>query len=133
MARPRRAAASRKGKETDSGEALTCPECGKTFSRAASLGAHRSRAHGVAGVSSRRRRGGSHNGGTKRRRSAGRTAGQQTAQVRSRAGSSDGGRTRIDRDALLRTLFPKGVPPRQDAIRRVNAWLDEAEQLASMK
>ena len=30
---------------------LVCPECGKTFTRPASLGAHRNRAHGVAGSS----------------------------------------------------------------------------------
>ena len=33
------------------GTQLTCPECGKTFTRAASLGAHRQRAHGIAGTS----------------------------------------------------------------------------------
>jgi hypothetical protein len=37
-----------------SGE-FTCPECGKTFPRAASLGAHRSRTHGVAGATAAKR------------------------------------------------------------------------------
>jgi hypothetical protein len=39
---------------TTTGE-FTCPECGKTFGRAAALGAHRSRAHGVAGATASRR------------------------------------------------------------------------------
>jgi hypothetical protein len=30
----------------------------------------------------------------------------------------------------LRHLFPDGIPPRQDVITQVNAWLDEAERLA---
>jgi hypothetical protein len=30
----------------------------------------------------------------------------------------------------LRTLFPNGIPPRQEVIAQVNAWLDEAERLA---
>jgi hypothetical protein len=38
-----------------SGGEFTCPECGKTFGRAAALGAHRSRAHGVAGATASKR------------------------------------------------------------------------------
>ena len=40
-----------KAKATPAADALTCPECGKTFTRAASLGAHRKMTHGVAGTS----------------------------------------------------------------------------------
>jgi hypothetical protein len=36
----------------------------------------------------------------------------------------------VNRDALLQTLFPNGVPPRESVIRDLNAWLDEAERLA---
>lgn len=132
MARTRRAATNRTGKETSGGGdgTLKCPECGKTFTRAASLGAHRNRAHGVAGASSRARRtrarrGHRNGGGTTRR-----GATTQTTRARSSASSSDGARRGVDRDALLQTLFPNGVPPREAVIRRVNSWLDEAERLA---
>ena len=40
-----------KAKATPAVDALTCPECGKTFTRAAALGAHRKMTHGVAGTS----------------------------------------------------------------------------------
>ena len=132
MARTRRAATNRTGKETSGGggDTLKCPECGKTFTRAASLGAHRNRAHGVAGASTRARRtrarrGHRNGGGTTRR-----GATTETTRARSRASSSDGARRGVDRDALLQTLFPNGVPPREAVIRRVNSWLDEAERLA---
>lgn len=132
MARTRRAATNRTSKETSGGGdgTLKCPECGKTFTRAASLGAHRNRAHGVAGASTRAqrtraRRGHRNGGGTTRR-----GATTQTTHARSSASSSDGARRGVDRDALLQTLFPNGVPPREAVIRRVNSWLDEAERLA---
>lgn len=139
MARARRAAAGSTSKETGTSDGtLTCPECGKTFTRAASLGAHRSRAHGVAGASARRtrRRAGASNGGaTRRRRSTQRQAqtSQQTTRRRSRGASSDGSRTSVNRDQLLQALFPNGLPAREEVIRRANAWLDEAERLAKSK
>jgi len=34
---------------------------------------------------------------------------------------------------LLKALFPNGIPPKEDAIRAVNAWLDDAERLARMR
>ena len=123
MARTRKVPAGKSTKQTSSGDALTCPECGKTFTRPASLGAHRNRAHGVAGASTRRSRG--RNRTHASRRPAGRT--------RSRASSPTGDRRRIDRDALLQTIFPDGVPAREQVIRRANAWLDEAEQLAATR
>jgi len=36
----------------------------------------------------------------------------------------------VDRDALLQTLFPNGIPARESLIRELNSWLDQAEQLA---
>jgi hypothetical protein len=39
----------------------------------------------------------------------------------------------IDRSALLKQVFPGGIPPRDEVVRRVNAWLDEAESLATLK
>lgn len=85
---------------------FTCPECGKTFSRAASLGAHRNRAHGVAGRS---------------------TAAPST---RASSGGSRGSRSNVDRDALLRALFPNGIPARESVVRELKQWLDQAERLA---
>ena len=138
MARARRASGSGKAAQTGSGAGeLTCPECGKTFTRAASLGAHRSRAHGVKGASSRRSRRGSSagNGGATRQRSGAAVqaqAAQQSTRRRSRRTSSSGATT-VNRDQLLQALFPNGLPAREEVIRRANAWLDDAEQLARLK
>lgn len=129
MARARRASTSRTSDQTSGDETFTCPECGKAFTRPASLGAHRNRAHGVVGASGRRSR----NTSTSRRRGrAQRTTNQQT-RARSRAGSPDGRRNGVDRDALLQAVFPNGLPAREEIIRRANAWLDEAEKLATTK
>jgi hypothetical protein len=106
-----------------SGE-FTCPECGRSFGRAAALGAHRSRAHGVAGATKRSSK--SSAGSRSRAASA-------TAQPRGRrtAGAATGdGPTTVNRDALLKTLFPSGIPARESVVRAVNSWLDEAERLA---
>lgn len=110
------ASASRKRKAApaSASHAFTCPECGKTFSRAASLGAHRNRAHGVAGRST--------NSATK---TSTPTASRTTRNTAARAR-----RATIDRDALLTTLFPQGIPARESVIRELNAWLDQAERLA---
>jgi hypothetical protein len=32
----------------------------------------------------------------------------------------------------LEALFPNGIPPREDVIRAVNGWLDDAERLTRM-
>ena len=112
-----------KAKETSAVDALTCPECGKTFTRAAALGAHRKMTHGVAGTSknaSRKRT----NATVSRKRATTSGTGRPTAAV------STGAARSVDRDALLRALFPAGIPPRQDVIEAVNAWLNEAERLA---
>ncbi len=132
MARARRQASGKSA--TDGGQELTCPECGKTFTRAASLGAHRNRAHGVAGTTKRSsgRRSGSRQASPTRRRGS-RALAQSASPV---AGTSRrqrrDGRTAVDRNHLLQALFPNGVPPREDVIARVGSWLDEAEQLARL-
>ena len=92
--------------------AFVCPECGRTFDRAASLGAHRNRAHGIAGGARAGRR---RNGATPRA-----------------AASSSAGARGVDRDALLAALFPKGIPARESVIRQLNGWLDQAEKLARL-
>ena len=103
--------------------ALTCPECGRTFARGAALGAHRSRAHGVAGTSRRRR--------SSRAPRAPRAP--RAAAATTRRATGNGASRPIDRDALLRTLFPNGVPARGEALQAASAWLDEAERLAAMR
>jgi hypothetical protein len=143
MARARRSASGgptsdRAGKAKAAGAAspaspLVCPECGKDFSRAASLGAHRNRAHGVAGSSS-----------NARTRRATRGTGATSVSTRSGAtgnrGTTGRGATSqrrrngvVDRDGLLQALFPEGVPPRENVIHKLGAWLDQAEQLAKLR
>ena len=130
MARPRRQPSN-----SDSGT-FKCPECGRTFTRAAALGAHRRRAHGVVGATSEARAKGRSRSGTA---AAGKNAvrataassaanGRRTSRAPARASASQ-----VNRDALLQTVFPKGVPAREAVIRAANAWLDEAERLARLK
>jgi uncharacterized C2H2 Zn-finger protein len=107
--------------EPPAGTQLTCPECGKTFTRAASLGAHRQRAHGIAGTSQNAR--------SRRTTKRGTTA-QTTARA---AATSASNGVAVDHDALLRALFPAGIPPRQDIIAAVNDWLTQADTLARQR
>ena len=105
------------------GAEFVCPECGRTFARAAALGAHRNRAHGIAGRSAQ---------ATKRRGRAGRASSARrnsTAKATTRSPKS-ASRDGIDRDALLTMLFPDGVPAREEVIRAAGGWLDEAERLS---
>lgn len=130
MARARRTSQSKTKPETQSegtGE-FTCPECGRMFTRAASLGAHRRRAHGIAGASGKSRT----TTGRRRRGQAG-TSPRSGGAARGRRRSTDGAGTQVDRDALLQALFPNGVPAREAVIRAANDWLDQAEQLAKLK
>jgi predicted RNA-binding Zn-ribbon protein involved in translation (DUF1610 family) len=109
--RPKRATRPRK-----TGGEFKCPECGRTFTRAAALGAHR-RIHGVRGTS---------NNARSRRGPATSSARRPRRSTTTRNGA-------IDRDALLRALFPQGIPPSEDVVRAVNAWLDDAERLARLR
>ncbi len=120
-----------------------CPECGRTFGRAAALGAHRRQAHGVAGASSQARSGagrsartasaaGSSTGPANRSASSARRSRATSATALSTDGRRRG-RAAADRDTLLRALFPNGIPPKEDVIRAVNTWLDDAERLARMR
>jgi len=124
MARARRAATTASKQSGSNGGGFTCPECGKTFTRAASLGAHRNRAHGVSGESKRRNR-----------KRSGQPTGAQTPARRggARTGAAAAAGSKVNRDALLQTLFPTGLPAREEVIRRANAWLDEAESLAKSR
>ena len=105
---------------------VVCPECGRKFKRPSALGAHRWQAHRVAGSSPQAR---------SRRRTA------KTATGARSSGGSAGAEARatasgdlvVDRDALLRIVFPNGIPVRDDVIRTVSRWLDEAEMLARLR
>jgi hypothetical protein len=128
---------ARQRKQASTTAEFKCPECGRTFTRAAALGAHRRQAHGIAGATSRSRAGGrstrrtaasapsSTATSTRRRRPAGTASGSARGRAR-RDGS-------VDRDALLQKLFPNGIPAKEDVIRAINSWLDDAERLAKMK
>jgi hypothetical protein len=103
-----------------------CPECGRKFKRPSALGAHRWQAHRVAGSSpqarSRRRTGKSGAGGR-----------NSSALVGAETRATGSGDFVVDRDALLRIVFPNGIPVRDDVIRTVSRWLDEAEMLARLR
>jgi hypothetical protein len=129
---------------TTAGAEFVCPECGRTFTRAAALGAHRNRAHGVAGQSAQaqKRRGNSERASTGQRGAEATRRAAATEKSRSagraRAGSSTRARslarqTGVDRDALLKALFPDGMPPREEVMRAASGWLDDAERLARMR
>jgi hypothetical protein len=135
MARARRSAKA----QAEQATGYICPECGRSFTRAASLGAHRHQAHGVAGAARAQRV-------SKEAPvvSAARTqrvvsptpaapptrGGGVSSRTNKRSAAANGN---VDTDALLARLFPSGIPARQDVIRRVNAWLDEAERLAKLR
>jgi hypothetical protein len=108
--------------QTETTGEVVCPECGRKFKRPSALGAHRWQAHRVAGTSpqarSRRRTG-----------KAGGGASSTGAAVR----STGPGDFVVDRDALLQIVFPNGIPVRDDVIRTVSRWLDEAEMLARLR
>src|SRR5881398_3372654 len=105
---------------TANGE-FVCPECGRTFARAAALGAHRNRAHGVAGRSAQ---------ATKRHARAGQPSsakGGSAAKSTTRTTTHSrnlAGRDGIDRDALLTMLFPNGMPAREELLQAASGWLD---------
>ena len=114
-------------KSTGDSTTFTCPECGRTFGRAQALGAHRSRAHGVAGASRR---------GRARKSGSGRPTAKRTRAAASRprttASRASDGRG-FDRDQVLGALFPQGVPAKASVIEALGPWLEEAERLARMR
>jgi hypothetical protein len=110
-----------------------CPECGRSFKRPSALGAHRWQAHRIAGTSpqarSRRRTGKAAAGGGRRDGERALAAEAVGSNARSAADTESA----VDRDALLRIVFPNGIPVRDDVIRYVSRWLDEAEMLARLR
>lgn len=111
-ASPSQASKRRGSKERRGSSAFACPECGREFGRPAALGAHRRQAHGVVGATNSRR-----------------VARLGAAAPRAAARPRDS----MMRDALLQVLFPSGIPAREDIVRAVNVWLDEAERLTSSR
>jgi hypothetical protein len=146
-ARSRKSGSSRKRtsaskrRSTSSAETFVCPECGKTFATAQGLGAHRSRAHGVAGTSRSAtgtraaRKTGTKTGGSRKRGAASqaRKSGTKTAFASRPAAASSPPSADLDRDRLLSTLFPGGLPAKTSVIAAVGRWLDDAERLARMR
>jgi hypothetical protein len=110
-----------------------CPECGRSFKRPSALGAHRWQAHRIAGTSpqarSRRRTAKAAAGGGRRDGERALAAEPAGSNARSAADTESA----VDRDALLRIVFPNGIPVRDDVIRYVSRWLDEAEMLARLR
>jgi len=100
-----------------------CPECGRSFARAAALGAHRRSAHGITGASS--------SAAAARSRAAGRPTSAQPR--RPRRTTADVQRRVVNRDVLLRSLFPNGIPATEQALQQVNAWLEQAERLTRLR
>jgi|GEM_PF-6813938 hypothetical protein len=110
--------------QTETTGGVVCPECGRKFKRPSALGAHRWQAHRVAGSSPQAR---------SRRRTAKAAGGTPAASNGTETRSSAHGGFVVDRDALLRIVFPNGIPVRDDVIRTVSRWLDEAEMLARLR
>ena len=111
--------------QTETTGEVVCPECGRKFKRPSALGAHRWQAHRVAGSSPQARS----------RRRTGKAAGGRSsaASLGTETRSPAPGDFVVDRDALLRVVFPNGIPVRDDVILTVSRWLDEAEMLARLR
>jgi predicted RNA-binding Zn-ribbon protein involved in translation (DUF1610 family) len=121
------------GATSESADQFTCPECGRVFSRAAALGAHRKAAHGVAGSKSSRARTRSRASNRPRKQSTRTLPGRRSTATATRSNASrDGSAASVNRDALLAVIFPQGIPPRENVIRALNSWLDDAERLTRM-
>ena len=138
------------GRSGSSDGQLVCPECGRSFVTPAGLGAHRSRVHGVAGSSrprARSRSGRNPAAGSAATRSRRTAASAATAASSGRSATSSNGRRRarsrstagarqaagLDRDALLRVVFPAGVPARAEVIAALTPWLEGATRLARLR
>src|SRR5262245_30590245 len=92
-------------------QVLTCPECGKTFSRPASLGAHRRQQHGVGGSSRA-------------------TVVDAPPKPRGRPRTQAPADGVPDHDRLLALVFPAGLPASSAVLGEAQAWLAEADRLA---
>ena len=122
-ARKRAARSANAPRKRASAAQFTCPECGRTFATAAALGSHRSRAHGVAGQSARARR-------SRTRASA---TNSSRAPARLRQARQTNQTATVNRDALLQSLFPDGIPASAHLLQAIEQWLESAEEIARMR
>jgi hypothetical protein len=125
-----------KAKSTKASGAFKCPECGRTFTRAAALGAHRRQAHGVVGAVSaaRSRRGratGSRTGRTRstsaapaRRKTAAAKTTNAAAKTASRSARTAGRRSQTARAQTATRTRPatqrSSTPPRRNSSGALN-------------
>jgi isochorismate synthase EntC len=122
--------------QTAKSEEFVCPECGRTFTRAASLGAHRRQTHNVAGATSQARAQTAKPPSKTSRTAAATTKRRRTRTTKTIVAArrrSSSNNSPINRDALLQALFPNGIPAKESVIRSINTWLDEAERLARLR
>jgi hypothetical protein len=116
---------NRKRREGAKSMGYVCSDCRREFATPQALGAHRRQAHGVGGTSKRSQA---------RAAAAARVASTTRSSARTNANSGRRGRRdSLDRDALLAALFPTGIPAREDVIRELAGWLDQAERLATAR
>src|SRR5438132_538161 len=120
MATPTRKRTTKSRKQTQGGS-LTCPECGRTFTRPQGLGAHRRQAHGVIGTSPtaiRRKSVAAGDGVTAAAvvtRTRGRRKTTATARRTRAAGSANGNRQGANRDGRLKPRYRSSPPASQFA------------------
>jgi hypothetical protein len=85
---------------------FVCETCGRSFTTAQGVASHRRRAHGIKGKS------------------------KATLRARKTA-TAKNSKPALREDALLKLVFPSGVPTKAETLRRAAAWLREAEELRS--
>ena len=119
-----------KSAETAKSIEFVCPECGRTFTRAASLGAHRRQTHRIPGATKATQAAKSSTATPSAKTVRRRRARARSTTVPASSTVSIGA---TNRDALLGTLFPNGIPANESVIRSLNAWLDEADRLARLR
>ena len=120
-----------KSAETAKSIEFVCPECGRTFTRAASLGAHRRQTHKIPGATKAATQAAKSSTATPSAKTVRRRRARTRRTTAPDSSTASNGAT--NRDALLRTLFPNGIPAKESVIRSINAWLDEAERLARLR
>jgi hypothetical protein len=134
---------SRQHRDTSKSPGYVCSDCGRPFATPQALGAHRRQAHGVTGSSKRSQaraaaaaRPASRTGSSAATPSSA-TGARRNRRATSAAANANSGRRgqrgSVDRDALLAALFPVGIPAREDVIRELADWLDQAERLATAR
>lgn len=94
---------------------LMCPECGKSLKSVQGYVGHVRNKHGV-----------NNEDAMKQLETAGYKRPESQTRVRSPRRKATQG---IDKDTLLRSVFPKGMPPNAEIVQATGRWLDEADRL----